>query len=113
MRDSFPLGRGRHHFFPKRSFNAPLGEDLSPSEHCIATESSGYHRELHVTPRQRQVARTSPIAAVNSLRNRAARQTYASFAGMPDDSSNAFVGCALNYKACRDESRRVVSDALR
>jgi hypothetical protein len=24
-----------------------------------------------------------------------------------DDSSNAFVGRALNYKACRDESRRV------
>src|ERR1700681_3933712 len=24
MGDSFPLGRGRHHFFPKRSFNAAV-----------------------------------------------------------------------------------------
>jgi hypothetical protein len=24
MRDSFPLGRGRHHFFPNRSFSGAL-----------------------------------------------------------------------------------------
>jgi hypothetical protein len=29
MRDSFPLGRGRHHFFPKRSFKAALSSMIS------------------------------------------------------------------------------------
>ena len=29
MRDSFPLGRGRHHFFPKRSFKAALSSMAS------------------------------------------------------------------------------------
>jgi hypothetical protein len=31
MRDSFPLARGRHHFFPKRSFNAALSSMASAS----------------------------------------------------------------------------------
>ena len=29
MRDSFPLGSGRHHFFPNRSFNATLSSIAS------------------------------------------------------------------------------------
>ena len=31
MRHSFPLGRGRHHFFPKRSFKAALSSMASAS----------------------------------------------------------------------------------
>jgi hypothetical protein len=31
MGDSFPLGSGRHHFFPKRSFNATLSSIASAS----------------------------------------------------------------------------------
>jgi hypothetical protein len=31
MSDGFPLARGRHHFFPKRSFNAELSSMASAS----------------------------------------------------------------------------------
>jgi hypothetical protein len=31
MGDSFPLGRGRHHFFPSRSFSATLSSMASAS----------------------------------------------------------------------------------
>jgi hypothetical protein len=31
MRNSLPLGRGRHHFFPRRSFNATLSSMASAS----------------------------------------------------------------------------------
>jgi hypothetical protein len=44
MRDSFPLGRGRHHFFPKRSFNAALSSMASASNHFsrVFLSSSGF-----------------------------------------------------------------------
>jgi hypothetical protein len=31
MRDSFPLGSGRHHFFPSKSFRATLSSIASAS----------------------------------------------------------------------------------
>src|ERR1700759_3618111 len=40
MRDSFPLGRGRHHFFPKRSFNAALSSMASASNRFSRVFSS-------------------------------------------------------------------------
>jgi hypothetical protein len=40
MRDSFPLGRGRHHFFPKRSFNAALSSMVSASSRFSPVFSS-------------------------------------------------------------------------
>src|SRR3981081_403796 len=39
-RDSFPLGRGRHHFFPKRSFNAALSSMASASSRFSRVFSS-------------------------------------------------------------------------
>src|SRR6202011_4568039 len=40
MGDSFPLGRGRHHFFPKRSFNAALSSMASASNRFSRVFSS-------------------------------------------------------------------------
>jgi hypothetical protein len=40
MRDSFPLARGRHHFFPKRSFNAALSSMASASNRLSRVFSS-------------------------------------------------------------------------
>src|ERR1700694_1561466 len=39
-RDSFPLRRGRHHFFPKRSFNAALSSMASASSRFSRVFSS-------------------------------------------------------------------------
>ena len=35
MGDSFPLGRGRHHFFPTRSFKAALSSMASANSHLV------------------------------------------------------------------------------
>ena len=40
MGDSFPLGRGRHHFFPKRSFKAELSSMVSASSRLSRVFSS-------------------------------------------------------------------------
>jgi hypothetical protein len=40
MRDSFPLPRGRHHFFPKTSFNAALSSMASASNRFSRVFSS-------------------------------------------------------------------------
>jgi hypothetical protein len=40
MRDSFPLGRGRHHFFPNRSFSVALSSMASASSRFSRVFSS-------------------------------------------------------------------------
>src|ERR1700736_5622234 len=82
MRDSFPLGRGRHHFFPKRSFNAALSSMASASNRFsrVFSSSSVFSRFASETSIRPNFAfHLEMLASLTPcLRHRSATETPAS-----------------------------------